>query len=113
MEPGQEPLLVSETLPIAQRAAPDAPAGDPPLAEVKDVGGTWLQLGAFGNRDNAEALKSRMERELGSLGDKLVVQASGNLFRLQLGPWASAEEAHRMATRLAETLEMKPVVVQR
>jgi rare lipoprotein A len=115
--PGQELLLASaptgESPPIAQRPAPDPSAGDPPLAEVKDVGGTWLQLGAFGNRDNAEALKSRMERELGSLGDKLVVQASGNLFRLQLGPWTSAEEAHRMAARLAETLEMKPVVVQR
>ncbi|OHC62946.1 MAG: hypothetical protein A2045_15665 [Rhodocyclales bacterium GWA2_65_20] len=99
--------------PIARLAAEPEAAAAKPLPEVKDGRGHYLQLGAFGNRDNAEALKSRLARELGALGEKLLVQAAGNLFRLQLGPWADAQEARRMAERIRETLELKPVVVQR
>ena len=99
--------------PIARFATESEPAPARPLPEVKDLRGHYLQLGAFGNRDNAEALKSRLARELGTVGEKLRVQAAGNLFRLQLGPWADAQEAQRMAEYIRETLELKPVVVQR
>ncbi|MDD5250594.1 MAG: septal ring lytic transglycosylase RlpA family protein [Rhodocyclaceae bacterium] len=117
IEPGQETLLAAAPPaeaadPIAQFATAPEPAPQP-LPEVADAHGHYLQLGAFGNRDNADALKSRLARELGSLGDKLVVQAAGKLFRLQLGPWADAQEARRVAERIRETLEFAPVVVQR
>ncbi len=119
VQPGQETLLAQappaqagDGDPIARFAAdPEPPAK--PLPEVKDAGGHYLQLGAFGNRDNAEALKSRLARELGTLGEKLVVQSSGRLYRVQLGPWADAQEARAVADRLRETLDAAPVVVQR
>jgi len=111
LQPGQDTPIAAapatDADPIAQFAVP------PPLPESKDARGHYLQLGAFGNRDNADALRARLARELGSLGDKLAVQAAGNLFRLQLGPWADASEARRMAERIRETLELNPVVVQR
>lgn len=116
IEPGQETLLAqappaAPADPLAQLAtAPEAAA---PLPEVADAHGHYLQLGAFGNRDNADALKARLARELGALGDKLVVQATGKLYRLQLGPWADAQEARRVAERIRETLDFAPVVVQR
>ena len=114
--PGQQ-TLIARAPPQGEATkeilSPPTSTRDEPLPEVSDTHGTWLQLGAFGNRDNAEALKSRMERELGSLGEKLVVQAAGKLYCLQLGPWASADEARRIAENIAETLEMKPVVVRR
>lgn len=75
--------------------------------------GHFLQLGAFGNRDNAESLRSRLARELGDLGGKLVVQATGSLFRVQLGPWPDAAAAQLASARLRDTLGMSPVVVQR
>lgn len=116
VRPGQETLLASappaaaaEDDPIARFAAAEAA----PLPETRDLRGHYLQLGAFGNRDNAETLKGRLARELGALGEKLVVQAAGSLYRLQLGPWASAQEARGVAQRLRETLELAPVVVQR
>ena len=116
--PGQEPLLVARAEPKAAppistsgQAATEAPQQR--LAESQDPAGTWLQLGAFGNRDNAEALKSRMGRELSDLAERLVVQSTGNLFRLQLGPWRNDEEARAVAQRVAEILEIKPVVVRR
>jgi rare lipoprotein A len=80
---------------------------------VQDARGHFLQLGAFGNRDNAESLRTRLARELGELGGKLVVQSTGNLFRVQLGPWPDAAAAQLARARLRDTLGMSPVVVQR
>lgn len=96
--------------PIAKMAAAEAEA---PLPQVQDTRGHFLQLGAFGNRDNAESLRARLSRELGELGGKLVVQAAGKLFRVQLGPWPDAAAAQRAGLDLREILGMAPVVVQR
>ena len=79
---------------------------------IPSRGGIYLQLGAFGNADNAERLRERLARELGDLGERLRVKAAGGMFRLHLGPWASDEEAHRAVARLAELLDFRPVVVR-
>jgi len=96
--------------PIAVLAAAEP---EPPLPQVQDARGHFLQLGAFGNRDNAEALRARLARELGSLAEKLVVQSAGKLFRVQLGPWPDAAAAQLVGGRLRESFGMSPVVVQR
>jgi rare lipoprotein A len=96
--------------PIAGLAAAEP---EPPLPQLQDGRGHFLQLGAFGNRDNAEALRMRLARELGELSGKLVVQASGGLFRVQLGPWPNAAAAQLAGVRLRESFGMAPMVVQR
>ncbi len=96
--------------PIARLAAAEP---EPPLPQVQDARGHFLQLGAFGNRDNAEALRARLARELGDLAEKLVVQSAGKLFRVQLGPWPDAAAAQQAGGRLRESFGMTPVVVQR
>ncbi len=97
--------------PIAQFAVASEPASVP-LPEIRDAQGVYLQLGAFGNADNAEALRGRLARELGSLGERLIVRTDRSLHRLQLGPYADREEAHRVAELIAERLELRPVVVK-
>ena len=119
------PMMAAAPAPAVARSEPE---GDPiarlaleggddpparPLPESSDARGHYLQLGAFGNRDNAEALRSRLARQLGDLGDRLVVQSGGGLYRLQLGPWADAGEARRIAGRVGELLDIRPVVIQR
>ena len=96
--------------PIALIAAADP---EPPLPQVQDARGHFLQLGAFGNRDNAESLRARLARELGNLAEKLVVQSTGKLFRVQLGPWPDAAAAQLAGGRLRESFGMTPVIVQR
>ncbi|MCX8017749.1 MAG: septal ring lytic transglycosylase RlpA family protein, partial [Rhodocyclaceae bacterium] len=67
---GSGRVIVESVLPGA--APPDAlaplivAAEERPavLGDVEDRGGHYLQLGAFGNRDNAEALKARLARSL-------------------------------------------------
>lgn len=104
------PPPLTEEDPIAKMAAAEP---EPPLPQVQDTRGHFLQLGAFGNRDNAESLRARLARELGELAGKLVVQSAGKLFRVQLGPWPDAAAAQRAGVDLREVLGMAPVVVQR
>ena len=106
--PRSEPAPPVED-PIAKLAA-DA---EPPLPQVQDGRGHFLQLGAFGSRDNAEALRARLARELGDLSGKLVVQSTGSMFRVQLGPWPDAAAARLAGVRLRESFGLTPLVVQR
>ena len=99
--------------PIAKLAAAEPEPPLPPLPQVQDGRGPFLQLGAFGNRDNAEALRMRLARELGELSGKLVVQSGNGLFRVQLGPWPDAAAAQVAGVRLRESFGMAPMVVQR
>jgi rare lipoprotein A len=128
--PGQVPAVASapparDTAPGSAGGMTSAPPADdpiavlavaepePPLPQVQDGRGHFLQLGAFGNRGNAEALRARLARDLGDLAGKLVVQSSGGLFRVQLGPWPDAAAAQLAGVRLRESFGMAPVVVQR
>jgi rare lipoprotein A len=117
-----ESVLPGQTL--AAAPAPAAPAEDDPIArmaaeaaqplpQLQDARGHFLQLGAFGSHDNAEALRLRLARELGTLAEKLVIQSAGKLFRVQLGPWPDAAAAQVAGDRLRESFGMTPVVVQR
>ena len=109
-----ESLVPGEPLaPIDVAAAPVVASAEDakPIPEIDDASGAWLQLGAFGSRANADALKSRLASELGDVGAKLVVRSAGSLFRVQIGPWADAQEARSMAVKLAEALDLKPVLI--
>jgi rare lipoprotein A len=110
--PAQAPPLDDDPIARLVLAEPPPPVA-PVLPEVKDARGIYLQLGAFSNADNAEALRGRLARELGGFAERLVVKPGGGMYRLQLGPWADREEARRTADKIAEMLEFKPVVVQR
>jgi rare lipoprotein A len=107
---GLSPRITDAEDPIAALAAAEP---EPPLPQVHDARGHFLQLGAFGNRDNAEALRAHLARELGDLAGKLVVQSAGKLFRVQLGPWPDAAAAQLAGGRLRESFGMTPVIVQR
>ena len=95
---------------LVTRAAADAPAM---LNDVVEKGGHYLQLGAFASLDNAEALKAKLQRELGELGDKLVVRSAGDLHRVQLGPWADAGEALRVAEQLKTRFQLVGLRIQK
>jgi rare lipoprotein A len=116
--PGQETALAAAPAraaedPLARVVRTETPSQTPPLPEISDARGIYLQLGAFSSADNAEALRSRLARQLGNLGDRLAVRPGGGMYRLQLGPWVDRDEAHRIADQIAELLDFRPVVVQR
>lgn len=96
---------------IAGMAA--APAESPPLPSIQELRGTFLQLGAFGNLDNAESFRARILRQLTWLNETIHVHSKDGMYRLHLGPYRDAQEAGRMAERIREALAFKPFVVQR
>jgi len=97
--------------PAEQRAASSLP-------EEKDGRGVFLQLGAFGNVDNAENLKSRLGHELSGssgtsdLGEKLLIQARNGVYRVQLGPWRDHLEAGKIAERLQNVFNLQSVLIR-
>ncbi|WP_176256922.1 septal ring lytic transglycosylase RlpA family protein [Derxia lacustris] len=95
--------LASAVPPVAPPARTDYPADG--------AASTWLQLGAFSSRDNAEAALSRVAPRLGALGERSRVVLRGNLFRVHVGPFASREEASTVRDQLASTLGERPVIV--
>lgn len=104
--PGDMP---AEPAPLQVAAREQAPES---LRDIEEPAGHFLQLGAFGSRDNAEALRQRLSHVLGDLGDRLLIRSVGNLHRLQLGPWADAVEARRIAEQLKLAFDLPSVLVK-
>ena len=72
-----------------------------------------LLLGAFSARESAENFRARIARELAWLSETLQVVAGGALFRLQLGPYRSQEDARAIADRIQSELSLRPLIVGR
>ena len=88
-------------------------APPPRQAQQADSKGVYVQLGAFSSRDNAESLRARLARELDSLKESAQVLMSGNLWRLQVGPYRSQEDARPDAERIERLLDLKALLVVR
>ena len=103
--------IAPQAAPIVQAQAPTPP---PQAAqETSPMRGIFLQLGAFSVRENAELLRSRLARELAWLADSMHVIAGEALFRLQLGPYGTHDEARAVAERIRAQLSLAPLVVVR
>lgn len=106
----------SKPAPRETQANPDtapAPAETAQLPVSSDAKGVYLQLGAFSVRDNAEAFRARVYKELSWLNDAISVLARDGLFRLHVGPYRSQDEARAVAERIGRDLDLKAVVLVR
>lgn len=104
--PGQ-----AETAPVAAAAASDN-ASTPDRVARADASpppGIFLQVGAFASRENAESLRAR----LASFEEAGELLLTGNLWRLQFGPYRTQDEARSAADRLERTFDLKPLFVVR
>jgi rare lipoprotein A len=103
-----EPEPVVEAPPAPPTPAP-APASVPMMSEA---GRYYLQLGAFGSKENAENFLARIQAQLGA-ADNLRIHARDQLYRVHAGPYASQADARSAAERLAEALGVRPYVLTR
>lgn len=98
---------------IAQPSAPETAVVVPaertmPLAA--DRGGMYLQLAAFGSKENADAYASRLRADVDWLAGQLQVQARDGLFRVRAGPYASPDSARQTAQRIGQVVGVRPVI---
>ena len=107
---------LARPLPAGNSPAP-APAALPAPAQTLPMevqaGGVFLQLAAFSARDNAEAFRARLLRELDWLGNAIEVLQKDGLYRLHVGPYRDRSEAGGIATRLHSELQLSPMIVVR
>jgi rare lipoprotein A len=87
-----------------------APATDTVARAVAAAArGIFLQVGAFTSRENAESLRAR----LASLEEPGELLLTGSLWRLQLGPYRTQDDARSAAERLERTFDLKPLFIVR
>ncbi len=99
------PIAVS-ALPATDKPAASEPPDGPPLS------GWWLQLGAFRQRDSAQQLQQRTQRDVGGL-PAVAIFEGGALYRVQVGPYASQNLALDAAARLRQGTGIAPVLIER
>jgi rare lipoprotein A len=114
--PRPEPVPAA---PVPMDAPPPAellPSATPPTTPIPvtaDAAGYYLQLGAFGSRDNAENFLARMRTQVDWLAGTLHIFARDGLFRVHAGPYPAEAEARRDAERVTQSLGVRPFVLTR
>jgi peptidoglycan lytic transglycosylase len=116
-----EPRTEGIPAPMRESVAADPlprvePSLPPPAARIPitaDAAGYYLQLGAFGSRDNAENFLARMRAQVDWLAGSLHIFARDGLFRVHAGPYPREVEARRDADRVTQSLGVRPFVLTR
>ena len=125
--PPVAPAPSFESAPLAAAREPEPPAAQLPVAEpppavsasapqmpvTSDARGIYLQLGAFGSRENAENFLTRMKLQVEWLASMLHVFSRDGLFRVHAGPYAREAEARQAAERVNQALGVRPFVLTR
>jgi rare lipoprotein A len=75
--------------------------------------GFWVQVAALGQRQGVEKLQQRINAELSSLTPLMAVFKESALFRLQVGPYESREQAQGVARTVRDVLALNPMVIER
>jgi len=111
--PGESDEIEQLARRMVQEERPVQTASAPISNEVGVAKGIYLQLGAFANADNAESLKTHLTRELDWVGEAMRIYPGGGIHRLQIGPYASRNDADKVAEKIRIALGYKPTVVIR
>jgi rare lipoprotein A len=73
----------------------------------------YLQLGAFSSAANAEAALAHLRRQVDWLQVPIEMQAAGDLYRVQAGPYALREQAARAGAEVASRTGLRPLLLPR
>lgn len=92
---------------LAGAAAAPARTPSPAPATAVVAGDVYVQLGAFSARGNAESLRERVADNASQ------IVMIGNLWRVQVGPYRTQEDARAAAQRIESLLNLKALIVVR
>ena len=99
--------------PLTPEATPEPVAATPVVAVTAERKGMFLQLGAFGSRDNADNYLARLRAQVDWLAPVLHVYRKDGLFRVHAGPYATQAEARTAADRISQALGVEAMVLVR
>jgi DedD protein len=103
-EPEQEPEHEPEPDPESEpKTAAARPTTQQPASSGDSSTGMWaVQLGSFGNRQNAERLAADLRKQGFAAFLSELATDSGELHRVRIGPQKDRESAEAMAERLSK-----------
>jgi len=93
---------VAEPAPEPTQQESRPPAAKPPPATVSTTGMWAVQLGSFGNQENAERLAADLRKQGFAAFLSQLATGDGQLHRVRIGPQKDRESAEAMAARLAK-----------
>ncbi|CAM4378245.1 septal ring lytic transglycosylase RlpA family protein [Bordetella muralis] len=104
------PATVSGAPAAADTATAVASAANTPVPASAQPAGVYLQMGAFSQPANAQALVRRVNSQLNSSAGNVpaVVQQNGSLYRVRLGPYADRATALNVAQQVADRTGILP-----
>ncbi|HEX9179306.1 MAG TPA: septal ring lytic transglycosylase RlpA family protein [Burkholderiales bacterium] len=111
--PAVEPMNNRPPAPAAESTPAERPDVMEALAPAPESAGIYLQLGAFGARDNADNFLGHLKAQLAWLSDRMSVRQKDGLYRVHAGPYPSQSDARKAADRIAQTLGFKPLLTTR
>ncbi|MCK9507545.1 MAG: septal ring lytic transglycosylase RlpA family protein [Pigmentiphaga sp.] len=107
-----ERLLPDEIARIRQQRGGNTTAVASAPAPAGQASGLYLQLGAFSNLDNAQAMISQL-RSAALQSSDFRVESTGAMHRVQLGPYPSRAMAEADASQLWNHANIQGIVVER
>lgn len=104
VQPESKPEPEAETTPEPEpKPEPAKPAAQQPAPAGDSPTGMWaVQLGSFGNQQNAERLAADLRKQGFAAFLSQLSTGSGELHRVRIGPQKDRESAEAMAERLAK-----------
>ena len=100
--PNEPATQMVKTYPL-QLISPAMAAEEIPATTPEPATKLYLQVGAFTQHDNALSLRDRLEREaLRPITIHTTGADAARVYRVRIGPLASAEEGDRLAKRVAQ-----------
>ena len=104
VQPESKPEPKPETSPEPEpKPEPAKPAAQQPAPANESPTGMWaVQLGSFGNQQNAERLAADLRKQGFAAFLSQLSTGSGELHRVRIGPQKDRESAEAMAERLAK-----------
>ena len=76
------------------------------------LGPLRVQVASFGEQANAQALARKLKGTYSDVRIVTVELSSGRRYRVQVGQFASAQQAEELAERLASQFDVDPVVIR-
>jgi rare lipoprotein A len=112
------PTLEADAQPSLTTAAVTLPvaASMPPVTEspvTQEPKGVYVQLGAFNQRPKAESFLVRVRTELNWLAGTIGLYLRDGVYRVHAGPYTDRTQADQIATRIEQSVDLRPVVITR
>jgi rare lipoprotein A len=109
-----QPPATAVLSPVPSTATASSPvSAATPIQQAGQDAAYWLQLGAFRQKEGAQAFHQKVIADLAWIAPLLGVMDEPPYFRLLAGPYASRTAANQAAQQVREALRLVPQIVQR